>query len=143
MAWWAGLTQRQRKYCEEYASNGGNSFAAAKAAGYGKPQVEGHRNSQNARIIGALNRLRQDSVDSSIATRQERQTFWSSMMRDPNVSEKDRLRASELLGKCHADFVERREVSGPGGAPLSIELRDLTDDQLRAIEILARIVPVD
>ena len=41
-----------------------------------------------------------------IATRQERQRFWTRTMTDESVSMGDRLRASELLGKSEADFVD-------------------------------------
>ena len=41
-----------------------------------------------------------------IATRQERQRFWTRTMTDESVSMGDRLRASELLGKSEADFID-------------------------------------
>jgi len=75
-----------------------------------------------------------------IADRQERQAFWSSVMRgDPQIIkiEEDqddegqvvkketkevpvmanRLKAAELLGKSNADFIEKTELPGPGGGP--------------------------
>ena len=33
----------------------------------------------------------------------------------------DRLKASELLGKAQADFVERHELTGQGGGPIQQE----------------------
>jgi hypothetical protein len=39
-------------------------------------------------------------------------------MLDEEQSMKDRLRASELLGKSGGDFLERREITGPDGSPL-------------------------
>jgi phage terminase small subunit len=53
-----------------------------------------------------------------IATRQERQEFWSKIVRDSGEDMRHRLKASELLGRSEADFVERIEESGPGGAPI-------------------------
>ena len=41
-----------------------------------------------------------------IATRQQRQQFWTRTMTDESVSMGDRLRASELLGKSEADFID-------------------------------------
>jgi len=45
----------------------------------------------------------------TIATRQQRQEFWSQVFNNPEVSMKDRLKASELLGKSEADFTEKVE----------------------------------
>ena len=41
-----------------------------------------------------------------IATRQQRQQFWTRTMDDTKQSMGDRLRASELLGKSEADFID-------------------------------------
>jgi hypothetical protein len=41
-------------------------------------------------------------------TREERQRFWSQIARDETQPTIARLRASELLGKSQADFVEVR-----------------------------------
>jgi len=41
-----------------------------------------------------------------IANRQRRQRFWTKSMDDGALSMADRLRASELLGKSEADFVD-------------------------------------
>jgi hypothetical protein len=41
-----------------------------------------------------------------IATRQDRQRFWTRTMGNKDVSMSDRLRASELLGKSEADFID-------------------------------------
>ena len=42
-----------------------------------------------------------------IASREERQTFWTAILRDPETELRDRLRASELLGRSEGDFLER------------------------------------
>lgn len=42
-----------------------------------------------------------------IATRQERQEFWTETMRDKREEMKSRQKASELLGKSEADFTEK------------------------------------
>ena len=64
-------------------------------------------------------RARSDTTNNKlIATRQERQEFWSKTVRDSSESMQFRLKASELLGKSEADFVDRVEESGPGGGPI-------------------------
>ena len=46
----------------------------------------------------------------TIATRQERQEFWTSVLRNEDEAMKDRLKAAELLGKSEGDFLERVEM---------------------------------
>jgi len=50
-----------------------------------------------------------------IADRQERQKFWTQMMRDTSEDAKDRLKASDLLGKSEADFTENLSHKFPEG----------------------------
>lgn len=63
----------------------------------------------NANVNAALNAIQQTTPE--IASRADRQKFWTEVMYDGNASMKDRLKASELLGKAGADFTERREVN--------------------------------
>jgi len=41
-------------------------------------------------------------------------------MRDGSLDMKARLRASELLGKSEGDFIDRKEITGKDGGPLSV-----------------------
>jgi phage terminase small subunit len=109
--WHDGLTEKQRRFCEAYSANGGNALAAAREAGYKKPNPQGAENLAKPTIRDAIDRLRLSYTNSAIATREERQTFWTNMLRDPNVAERDRLRASELLGKSQADFIDRVDAT--------------------------------
>jgi len=43
----------------------------------------------------------------AIATRQERQQFWTHVMMDEDVKMEHRLRASELLGRSEGDFIDK------------------------------------
>ena len=47
-----------------------------------------------------------------IATREDRQNFWTETMTGKETDMKDRLKASELLGRSQADFTEKVQVSG-------------------------------
>lgn len=121
--WHKGLTEKQRRFCEIYAANGGNAMAAARQAGYSQPQVQGRQNLEKALIKEALETLRQETTNSAIATREERQAFWSRVMRgeetepgDAPPAMKDRLKAAELLGKSQADFIERRDHTSSDGS---------------------------
>jgi phage terminase small subunit len=121
--WAEGLTEKQRRFCEAYSSNGGNALDAARQAGYKKPDPEGARALGNARIKAALEKMREKTTNAAIATREERQAMWTELMRSKEIDTKDRLKASELLGKSQADFIERKEITGANGAPLQAEVR--------------------
>lgn len=53
--------------------------------------------------------LRQEDEHAGAATRQDRQRFCTAIMRDDKIPMRDRLKASELLGRSEGDFIERRE----------------------------------
>lgn len=108
--WWQGLSERQRLFCEAFTANGGNATKAAKDAGYSSPNPEGTRLLANVSIRKALEQLRLATTTTSIATREERQAFWTAIMRGDEPGEmKDRLKASELLGRSQGDFLDRIE----------------------------------
>lgn len=102
------LTHRRQAFVLAYAECG-NGAAAARKAGY-------KANSANRQaeyllsipdVQEAIRSLSLENMKSSIATAEERQSFWSDTMRNDGVDMKDRLKASELLGKCQGDFIER------------------------------------
>ena len=137
MSWHDGLTEKQRRFCEAFAANGGNAMGAAREAGYKQPAVQGAENLEKPSVREALEQLRAEKTNAAIATREERQSFWTAVMRDSEQEMKDRLRAAELLGKAHADFLDRHEHSGPNGGPIRTAA-DLTDEQLAAIASTGR-----
>lgn len=118
--WNDGLTEKRRVYCEVFAENGGNGTAAARAAKFKNPDVESTRLLRDPRIITALERLRLERTCTAIASRSERQEFWTSVIRDQDVSMQNRLKATQLLGKSQADFIDRKEITGANGAELNI-----------------------
>lgn len=109
--WFDGLTERQRRFCEAYAGNGGNAMAAAKEAGYKKPHPQGAENLQKPTIIAALESMRAERTSASIATIDEVQRLWTDMARDTSSDPKDRLKASELLVKSQGGFLERVDAT--------------------------------
>ena len=112
--WYNGLSEKQRRFCEAFSANGGNAFDAAKQAGYKQPQVQGHENMKKPRIIEALERLRQPITKKAIATREDRQAWWSEVMKNEDCDITARLRASELLGRSQADFTDKHDVNQTG-----------------------------
>lgn len=124
--WHEGLTERRRVFVEAFAANGGNGTRAAETAGFKSPEVESCRLLKDARVLKAIETLREDTTNKAIATREQRQEFWTRVMLgeegpiDPETGKPtphkmaDRLKASELLGKSQADFLERVEHSVNG-----------------------------
>jgi len=111
------FTVKQRAFVEAYC---GNATEAALQAGYSPKTAAfiGAENLKKPKIAAALKEREDKRLASLIATREERQRFWTSMMRDEDRKEVDRLKASELLAKSEGDFLERREITGPNGAPI-------------------------
>lgn len=107
------LTPRQRKFATVYAGNGA---AACRAAGYkGSVQAlstQAKRLLNNPEVARAIAAREQREERKAILTRQQRQELWSTIASDKKASIFARLKASELLGRSEADFVERHEHSG-------------------------------
>lgn len=126
----AELNERRRRFVEFYMSDPTNAALAARKAGFkGTDEalaVTASRLLKNANVRAAM--AARASEDPQVATRQKRQRFWTEVMlgepfvSDVSVDEKgrrstvtsypsmrDRLRASQLLGMTHGDFIERHE----------------------------------
>ncbi len=92
----------------------GSANEAAKIAGiteqYGRLLMVS-LNSPSARPIArevqeAIRQRQSTRLAPQIANRERRQRFWTESMDNGALSMSDRLRASELLGKSEADFVD-------------------------------------
>ena len=66
-----------------------------------------------------------------IANRQRRQEFWTKVMDDENEDMKDRLKASELLGKSEADFTENLSHKFPEGCGVMLVVGQMGPDKWR------------
>lgn len=117
------LTAKQQRFVDAYS---GNATEAARLAGYaGSAEVLGQVGAENLKkpqIAAAIAKRESKVTKKLIATREQRQEFWSRVMLGPTDGEpktlddlcemKDRLKASELLGKSEADFTEKLDHSG-------------------------------
>lgn len=122
------LSERERRFVEAYMGKAaGNATKAAILAGYSAKSAAriGYRLTRKVQIANALQARVQS--DPGVASREDRQAFWSRVMygkgKFGKAALKDRLKASELLGKSQMDFTPRDEA----GNPLPLEIR-LTDD---------------
>ena len=103
------LTAKQQAFVEAYA---GNATAAALAAGYSPKTAysQGQRLLKIVEVQDAIKAREAKRLAPTIATRQERQEFWTSVLRSEDEAMKNRLKAAELLGKSEGDFLERVEM---------------------------------
>ena len=112
------LTPLQQAFVDVYA---GNATEAAIKAGYSAKTARdmGCQNLALPQIRAAL--AAREDVESRvrIADRQTRQQFWTETMRNEGAELRDRLRASELLGRSEGDFLDRVEGKLDGKLEIS------------------------
>lgn len=120
------LTSKQRIFVEAYQ---GNATEAALAAGYSAKNAFkiGSELLQKSTIAKAIRSRETKRIKPLIANRQRRQQFWSSVMEDEEQPMKERLKASELLGKSEGDFLDRHEYAGKDGGPLVVNITRFSD----------------
>lgn len=107
------LSQKQRRFIDFFMGEAaGNATRAAELAGYSHKTAHqiGAENIRKPQIAAAIEVL--VATRPEIATREERQTFWSQFMRDQSLTAFERYKASELLGRSHGDFIDRTDHSG-------------------------------
>lgn len=126
------ITKQHRLFIEAYDGNPARAMREAGFEGTDKElEKEGNLLLQSPLIIEAIRQrsLYSASTAKVIATRDERQAFWTSVMRNedphalPEYNDKGvtkapsniplavRLKASELLGKSETDFVEKLNLN--------------------------------
>lgn len=119
------------EYIERFAPPGvrafimcfaGNATQAAQDAGYGWTadgevsdrviiSQQGWRLMNMPLVREAIRRRGWEDPDQRfIATRLEREMLLTATLRDESLDIKQRLRALELLGKSHGDYIERKEI---------------------------------
>lgn len=108
----------------------GNGTEAARLAGYkGSDNVLAQTARdllRNPQISEAIRAREKEEVRPLIATRQERQAFWTAVMNDTDEEMPARLKASELLGKSEGDFIDKVDLGG------TVKLSH--EDALKALE---------
>jgi len=108
------LTTKQQAFVDAYE---GNATKAAIKAGYSKNTARfiGAENLTKPNIIAAIHARQEKPRAQVIATREERQAFWTRVLLGTELEAGEpptmanRLKASELLGRSEADFTEKIE----------------------------------
>lgn len=107
------LSPKQLAFARAYATHGVAERAAVDA-GYSPKTARGSsaRLLANAGIKAEMARLVEKAETHAVADAIERKEFWTRVMRDTEGEMKDRLKASELLGKTGGDFIDRVDSTG-------------------------------
>lgn len=122
-----GLSVMQQRFVNFY---NGNATEAALKAGYSKRSAysQGQRLLKKDEIKRAVQGREAKKSTAGIWDREQRQRFWSDVASGivADTTMADRLRASELLGKSCADFVDRHMLK------ITDDLDELSDTQIEA-----------
>lgn len=131
------LTPKRRTFALAFCGEAaGNGTEAARIAEYANPAEEAYRLLRNDHVMAAIEAMTGPREERAIATLDELRERWSTMAltgrmviatddgetRVP-LEPKDVLKAGELLAKTMGAFVDRKEVSGPGGGPIEQQVR--------------------
>lgn len=112
---------RQEKFCQLMAAGGKTQEQAAIESGYSERSArqQAARLLTNDNICDRMNELRGIQEEEVADELRRLKDFWLDVMEDEEERMNDRLKASELYGKSIAAFVEKREVSGKDGEPIT------------------------
>lgn len=124
-----GKLSRREQTIMNYMENGGNMKRAMIDAGYSETYAD--RNSRYLMgIIGERIKTEQKMIkDDKIKTITDIQSWWSDMINSKDVSDRDRIRCSELLVKSQGGFIEKLQVDGELNNPMA----GLTTEELRKL----------
>lgn len=136
------MTQKQKKFADEYIISG-NATESARKAGYSESTAGaiGHENLTKPKIREYIDKRLEEHEDEQIAKQDEILKFLTSVMRgelreeqlssgtgyavEMSTSIKDRIKASELLGKRHAMWTDRVEQTNKN---ITVEVGDWDDE---------------
>lgn len=129
----AGLTPRQKKFCDEYMLCA-NATQAAIKAGYSEKYAGQNADKilKNTNVREYLSYFQKKVDQTAIKSVEEVQRWWSSIIDDAEEVTKDRLKASELLVKSKGGFMDNVQVKGSLNNPFegltTEELKKLAED---------------
>ena len=124
------LTPKQQAFVSEYIRNGGNGLQAAKFAGYrGSDKVLGVQSSKllkNGSILLALEKEKEIMMNrggNRVLSADEVLAGLTTIAVDIECKPSERLKALELLGKYHALFTDKLDVTSTDYASIIQESR--------------------
>lgn len=117
------ITEKQKKFCDEYIKTG-NAELAAKIAGY---SARGNTTKllQNTTIVKYIKERNKQLDKPTIADMAEVKEFWTNTLRDKELKPMDRLKASEMIAKTNGAFIDKLEVTGNTSVTIKIDGEEL------------------
>ena len=125
------MTGKQQIFIQEYLIDF-NATRAAKSAGYSEKTAysQGQRLLKNVEVQNKIKSLMEGRISELIATKEQRQQFWTETMYNAEEDMKNRLRASELLGKSCGDFLDRIETKNENTLDLRAQIRSILIERI-------------
>jgi phage terminase small subunit len=110
----AELTQKQKAFADEYIKTGNatQSYKTIYKCSDKISNASGPRLLVNVSIKKYIDEVNQKLDNGKIADMKEVKEFWTQVMRSKEVEPKDRIKASELIGKTNGAFIDKIELSG-------------------------------
>lgn len=119
------MTKRQHKFVQEYVKDG-NASQAAVRAGYSAKgaHVQAHRLLKNDTVAEAIAKLRAPALEKAQITLEGHLAMLAQIRDEARATgQMGAANAAEAnRGKVSGFYVERSEVSAPGGGPLAITI---------------------
>lgn len=117
------MQRLQENFCVEFVRCG-NATEAYKNAGY-KPRSDKVAGTAAARLLGnvgiqkRIEELRRELDSHKIMDAAERRELLTQFARDEETAKPDRLKAMDLLNKMDGVYINKTQVSGTDGGPLT------------------------
>ena len=123
------LTEKQKRFCEEYLIDL-NATQAAIRAGYSVKYAdrEGHKLVENSRVLDYLNKLRGEQSDrTGITADTVLKELKKIALADTEITGKEKIKALELLGKHLGMFNDKIETDVDTELNIKINYGDEND----------------
>lgn len=129
------LKEKQEKFCTEYLACG-NATEAALRAGYSPKNARfmASENLTKPNIQKRINELRQQAASSKVLSYQEKREWIANRLRDPEERSDIKAKLVDLDNKMEGVYVNRTELSGAGGGPLTIRWMSSPDEKVSGNE---------
>ena len=113
------LTDKQRKFCDEYLIDL-NATQAAIRAGYTEKYANTNASKllQNTTITEYIKQLTEDAQTARIMTARERQAILSDIAKDAQNELSDRIRAIDTLNKMTGEYTQKVSIDGDVGVKI-------------------------
>lgn len=126
------LNERYRRFVDAYLISG-NATDAARKAGYTPVSASetGSRLLRNPQIMDLIAKAQAKASKPAIASREERLEILTALARgDDGAKPNDRIAAANLISKMHGELIQKTQLTGADGGPVSMEISSLAIQDL-------------